>query len=298
MSKIELSLGPNFFNWSNEKLVDFYARIADEAPVERVYIGEVICGKRMPFNDKVWPEIYERLANAGKTVVFSTIALPVTVRDRKSISALSEDGELVEANDIAGVHKRSGQPFVGGPFLNIYNEQTAKVLMNLGMETFCPPVELPMKSVEAIAQALPDLTIELFAFGRLPLAVSGRCYHARAHKLHKDNCQFICDRDPDGMDVTTLDDQKFLAANGIQTLSHSVQAITMNRDELLTKGIGRLRLSPQDIDMLAVIEIYRDLVDGKIESAEAEARLQGLPLPGALANGYVTGKPGHLWQAD
>lgn len=100
------------------------------------------------------------------------------------------------------------------------------------------------------------------------------------------------------MDVTTLDDQKFLAANGIQTLSHSVQAITMNRDELLTKGIGRLRLSPQDIDMIAVIEIYRDLVDGKIESAEAEARLQGLPLPGALANGYVTGKPGHLWQAD
>ncbi len=298
MSTIELSIGPNFFNWSNDKLVDFYARIADEAPVERVYIGEVICGKRMPFNDKVWPEIYERLANAGKAVVFSTIALPVTVRDRKSINALSADAELVEANDIAGVHKRSGQPFVGGPFLNIYNEHTAKVMMNLGMETFCPPVELPMTSVEAIAQALPDLTIELFAFGRLPLAVSGRCYHARAHKLHKDSCQFICDRDPDGMDVTTLDDQKFLAANGIQTLSHSVQAITLNRDELLTKGIDRLRLSPQDIDMIAIAETYRDLVDGKIESTEAEARLQAQKLPGALANGYVTGKPGHVWQAD
>lgn len=298
MNNIELSLGPNFFNWPNDKLVDFYARIADEAPVERVYIGEVICGKRMPFNDKVWPEIYERLADAGKTVVFSTIALPVTVRDRKSITALTEDAELVEANDFAGVHKRSGQPFVGGPFLNIYNEQTAQVLVNLGMETFCPPVELPMKSVETIAKALPDLTVELFAFGRLPLAVSGRCYHARAHKLHKDSCQFICDRDPDGMDVTTLDDQKFLAVNGIQTLSHSVQANTLNREELLAKGIGRLRLSPHDIDMIAVAKIYRDLVDGKIDSPEAEALLREQPLPGALANGYVTGKPGHVWQAD
>ncbi|SDR21947.1 U32 family peptidase [Pseudovibrio sp. Tun.PSC04-5.I4] len=298
MSKIELSIGPNFFNWPNDKLVDFYARIADEAPVERVYIGEVICGKRMPFNDKVWPDIYERLIDAGKTVVFSTMALPVTVRDRKSIAALSEDADLVEANDIAGVHRRSGQPFVGGPFLNIYNEETAKILVNLGMETFCPPVELQLKFVETIAKALPDLTIELFAFGRLPLAVSGRCYHARAHKLHKDNCQFICDRDPDGMDVTTLDDQKFLSANGIQTLSHSVQAVTLNRDELLSKGIGRLRLSPHDIDMIAIAEIFRDLADGKIDGSEAEARLQAQSLPGALANGYLTGKPGHLWQAD
>lgn len=298
MSKIELSIGPNFFNWPNEKLVDFYARIADEAPVERVYVGEVVCGKRMPFSDKVWPEIIERLESAGKTVVLSTMALPVTVRDRKSINALAEAGELVEANDLAGVNTRSGQPFVGGPFLNVYNEHTAKVLMDLGMETLCPPVELPMKSVDTIGKALPDLTIELFAFGRLPLAVSGRCYHARAHKLHKDNCQFICDRDPDGMDVNTLDDKTFLAANGIQTLSHSVQAITLSQDELLAKGIGRLRLSPHDLDMIEIAKIFRDLADGVIDGDEAKARLEGQPLPGALANGYLTGKPGHLWAAD
>ncbi len=59
-----------------------------------------------------------------------------------------------------------------------------------------------------------------------------------------------------------------------------------------------MRLSPHDIDMIAIAEIYRDLVDGKIESGEAVARLQTQQLPGALANGYVTGKPGHLWEAD
>ncbi|WP_310621562.1 ubiquinone anaerobic biosynthesis protein UbiV [Flexibacterium corallicola] len=298
MKKIELSLGPNFFNWPNEKLVDFYARMADETDFDRIYIGEVICGKRMPFSDKVWPQIIERLLAADKTVVLSTMALPVTVRDRKSIASLSEMDLLMEVNDINGLARRAGSPFVGGPFLNIYNEGAAKALMDRGMETLCPPVELPLTSTKTIAEALPELTIELFSFGRLPLAVSGRCYHARAHKLHKDNCQFVCDKDPDGMDVNTLDDQEFLAANGIQTLSHSVQAITMESQELKENGIGRLRISPHSFDMLAVNHIYRDLVDGKISGKDARAKLEELPLPGKLVDGYIGGKPGHLLAAE
>ncbi|MDX5592214.1 ubiquinone anaerobic biosynthesis protein UbiV [Pseudovibrio sp. SPO723] len=298
MSTVELSLGPNFFNWPNEQLVDFYARIADEAQIERVYVGEVICGKRMPFSDKVFPEIIERLQAAGKTVVVSTLALPVTVRDRKSIVELCEWDGLVEVNDFAGVAKRKGKPFAAGPFLNVYNEGAAQTLVNMGMESVCPPVELPMTSIETIAKAVPDLDMELFAFGRLPLAVSGRCYHARAHKLHKDSCQFICDRDPDGMDVTTLDDEIFLAANGIQTLSNTVHATALTKDELIDKGVKRLRLSPHSLDMVAVINIFRDLAEGRIDGEECAARLRALPLPGQLANGYLTGKPGHLWLVD
>mgnify|MGYP000529376250 CR=1 FL=1 len=47
------------------------------------------------------------------------------------------------------------------------------------------------------------------AYGRLPLALSGRCYHARAQGLHKDSCQLVCDRDPDGLAVRTLEGQDF-----------------------------------------------------------------------------------------
>ena len=260
MSKIELSIGPNFFNWPNTKLVDFYARIADEAPVERVYIGEVICGKRMSFSDTVWPDIVDRLTRAGKTVVRSTIALPVNMRDRKAISALCHSDGLVEANDLTGVSKRSGKPFVGGPFLNIYNENSAKVLMDLGMETLCPPVELPLKSVETIAKALPELTLELFAFGRLPLAVSSRCYHARAHNLRKNGCQFVCEKDPDGMDVTTLDNQTFLAVNGIQTLSHNVQAVTKTKDDLIAKKLVVCAYRPTILTWLRLLKFIATLL--------------------------------------
>ncbi|WP_068083668.1 ubiquinone anaerobic biosynthesis protein UbiV [Polycladidibacter stylochi] len=298
MQKIELALGPSFFNWSVDYLHDFYARIADEAPVERVYIGEVICGKRMPFNDKAWPQVIERLERGGKQVVFSTIALPVTKRDRVSIHDLCELDMLVEVNDMAALAQRAGKPFAVGPFFNVYNEGAAQALIERGMETLCPPVELPLASVATIAKACPDLTMEMFAFGRLPLAVSGRCYHARAHKLHKDSCQFVCDKDLDGMDVDTLDNQQFLAANGIQTLSHSVQALTLSAEEWHAQGIGRLRLSPHDIDMVQVARDYRALLDGEIDSSELEARLKAMPLPGALANGYIAGKPGHVWAAD
>lgn len=39
MTRVELTLGPVFFHWSNDRLRDFYRRIADEAPVDRVHIG-------------------------------------------------------------------------------------------------------------------------------------------------------------------------------------------------------------------------------------------------------------------
>ncbi len=44
----ELTLGPVLFNWAPERWRDFYFRIADEAPLDIVYLGEVVCFKRAP----------------------------------------------------------------------------------------------------------------------------------------------------------------------------------------------------------------------------------------------------------
>ncbi|MDB4273646.1 U32 family peptidase, partial [bacterium] len=88
MSRISLTLGPVFFHWPVDRLLDFYRRMADEAPVDRVHVGETVCGKRMPFTDAAWPDIVDRLERGGKEVVFSTLAAPATVRERRSIEAL------------------------------------------------------------------------------------------------------------------------------------------------------------------------------------------------------------------
>jgi len=292
MSSIRLTLGPLFFHWSADRLRSFYDRVADEAPVDRVHVGEVVCGKRMPFSDPAWPDIIERLERGGKEVVLSTLAAPSTVRERRAVEELCADGRLVEINDITALPARSGKPFVTGPFLNVYNEATARFLVRQGARTICPPVELPLATIGAIAKGCPEAEFELFAFGRLPLALSGRCYHARLHGLHKDSCQFTCEQDPDGLAVDTLDGQSFLAINGVQTLSAQVQAALFDPAEFAAHGVRRLRLSPHGCDMVEVARTYRELVERRIEPNEARFLLSCLDLPGQMVDGYVRGEAG------
>ncbi|MDJ0929854.1 U32 family peptidase [Breoghania sp.] len=180
----------------------------------------------------------------------------------------------------------------GRPFVNVYNEGTVRLMAARGARTICVPVELPLASLTTMAQNCPDIEFEAFAFGRLPLALSSRCYHARLHGLHKDSCRFICEQGPDGLEVYTLDGQPFLAANGIQTLSYGVQAFCPTAQEAKGAGLSRLRLSPHTVDMVAAGDVYRALLDGKIEPAEALNRLRGLNLPGELVDGYPHGKAG------
>lgn len=293
---MELTLGPLFFNWPAERLRTFYARIADEAPVDRVYLGEVVCGKRAPLLAEALLDAAERLARGGKEVVWSTLALPASRRDRKANSSLAADGgELVELNEFGGLTQRAGQRFVAGPFLNVYNESAAEALARRGCVRWCPPVELPLAWISTVAHAVPSLEVELFAFGRVPLALSGRCYHARAHGLNKDSCQFVCERDPDGMDVKTLDAQPFLAVNGVQTLSHAVQVVASTPQALRAAGISALRLSPHDVDMVRAAELFRDFLDERSGADALTAGLKALGLPGGLANGYLSGEAGHRW---
>lgn len=292
LTRIGLTLGPLFFHWPADRLRNFYNRIADEAPVERVHVGEVVCGKRMPFSDPAWPEIIERLERGGKEVVLSTLAAPATVRERRAIGELCADGCLVEINDITALPARSGRPFVAGPFLNVYNEATAHFLMRHGAATICPPVELSLQTVGTIAAACPETEFEVFAFGRLPLALSGRCYHARLHGLHKDSCQFTCEQDPDGLAVDTLDDQPFLAINGVQTLSAQVHAVLADPADLVALGIRRLRLSPHGCDMVEVARTYRTLIEGRQDAEGARFLLSCLDLPGTLVDGYARGEAG------
>lgn len=288
----KLTLGPVFFHWSAEKLADFYRRIADEAPVDRVHVGEVVCGKRLAFSDPVWPDVIERLEQGGKEVVLSTLAAPANVRECKVVRELCHDTRLVEINDLTALPSRRGQPFVAGPFINTYNEATARYLIGQGALTICPPIELSLATIGGIAKACPEAEFEAFAFGRLPLALSGRCYHARLHGLHKDSCRFTCEKGPDGLAVDTMEGQDFLAINGVQTLSNQVHAACPAPERLAALGIGRLRLSPHSCDMVQVARIYRDLLDGHEDAEGAQFLLSCLDLPGRMVDGFLHGKPG------
>jgi collagenase-like PrtC family protease len=296
-ARLELTLGPVLYNWPNDRWRDFYARIADEAPVDRVCIGEVVCSKRMPFRDGVLSAVLDRLQRGGKQVAYATLALPTTAREMRIIRDIVESGFPVEANDIATVHLLAGRPHLIGPFLNIYNEAALALHVGLGATRICLPPEMPLHAIQSLAA---EGGVEVFAFGRAPLALSARCYHARAHGLAKDACRFVCDRDLDGMEVSTLDGTPFLAVNGVQTLAHVVTAATRQVGDLQRAGVASLRLSPQTCDMVRVARTFRDLADGRIDGDEATAVLAYLAFPGPLSDGYLRGLPGvrRLAEAD
>lgn len=294
---MELTLGPIPFHWSAEARRGFYARIAEEAPVDTVYLGEVICSKRAPFHERDLHETAERLERAGKTVVISSLAEIMLRRERKATEGLcaGEDGRAVEANNAAALLHLNGQPHRVGPYMNVYNEETMAFLAGRGATHFALPAELPRDAVAVLgerAQAL-GVGLEVQVFGRASLALSARCYHARAHGRTKDNCQFVCEEDPDGMPLDTLDGRGFLTVNGIQTMSRSYMNLAEAVPEMAGLGVTALRLGPQWQDMVAVAHIYRDLADGRIAPAEATARLETLTMGVSFSDGFWWGEAGY-----
>ena len=297
----KLTLGPCLFNWAPEKWRDFYFGIADEAAIDSVYVGEVVCSKRAPFFEPVIPEVVERLMDAGKEVVFSTLALIMTEREMEGVRAIADpDAELfVEANDVSAAALLKGRPHVIGPFVNVYNEGTLAYLARQGATRLCLPGELPSESIEVLTKGKPDgLDMEVQVFGRLPLAISARCYHARHRGLTKDNCQYACGDDADGMELDTLAGDPFVAVNGTQTLSFTCCNLSAEMAEMADMGVEWFRLSPHDTNMGAVARLYRAVLDGEMDPAEMDAKLQDLVPDMPFSNGFYHGVEGEVFTAS
>lgn len=288
-----LVMGPVLFNWAPDKLADFFARVAEEADVDRVHVGEVVCSKREPFFADRLPEVIERLQRAGKTVVVDALALPTLKRERQSIAdVIGLDGVEIEINDMTPLGlMAAGRRFAVSPLVNVYDEGTLGVLARRGAWSVALPFELPFASIERLAAEGDRLGVEIqvHAFGRLPLAISGRCYHARIHGLAKDSCQFVCGQDPDGLEVDTLDGEGFLAINGVQTLSHECVAVLDETERLIDAGVSAFRLGPHDCDMVQVAAIFRARLAGAISAEEARARLGETGLRPPLGRPMMSG---------
>lgn len=292
-----LTLGPLLYHWTADAWRDFYLRIADEAPVASVYLGEVVCPKRAPFTLPHYDVVIARLRAAGKEVAYSTPALIADERDWALLSgAIAMNDALVEANDVAALSLLIGRPHAVGPYVNVYNEATLARLASDGAIRVTLPVELPSASIAKLAEtANPEIEmpeIEVQVFGRWPLAISARCYHARAYGRSKDACLYACGEDPDGLPVETLDDKPFLAVNGVQTLSCSYGCLVRELPVLKELGVKWFRLSPQRVDMVAVARLHEEVLGGRIDGDEAWRTVQHLAGPVPLSNGFFHGQEG------
>jgi collagenase-like PrtC family protease len=295
-----ITLGPVLFNWQSDRWRDFYFRIADEAPVDAVYLGEAVCSKRVPLFDDSYDAVVERLVAAGKTVIWSSLSEVVTKADRDLIEQICQKPNVaIEANDGAALAYLRGRAHHIGPFMNVYNERTAAFLAGRGAVNFCLPPELPAMAIATLCGAMRDLavTVEVQVFGRQSLALSARCYHARALCRTKDSCRFCCEQDPDGMVLKSVDGRPILAVNGIQTLSYPYLNLIRELPALQMMGVSRFRLSPHGIDMVEAAAAFRGVADGVLSIEEGASRLDAIKPDAPFANGFYYGEAGHRWHA-
>ena len=286
-----LSLGPVQYYWPYDDLKEFYRQVAD-SPVDVVYLGETVCSKRRLFRFDDWMQTANELAEAGKEVVLSSMALLESESELKTLRRIcANDRFRVEANDMAAGHLLStaGLAFVTGPTVNIYNSHSLKLLADRGLFRWVMPLELSKTALQSIMSGAPDgVETELFAYGRMPLAMSARCYTARAHKLPKDDCQYKCIDYPDGLTLNTREDEAFLAINGIQTQSAQTHNLLPELADIRQLGVDLVRISPQSRHTMNIIQVF----DRALNGIQTENDVLDELMPVGPCDGYWYEMPG------
>ncbi|MBP6095932.1 MAG: U32 family peptidase [Methyloversatilis sp.] len=301
-TRIALTVGPVLYYWPRRTLLDFYAAVAESA-ADTVVLGEVVCSRRHEMKPDDWLALARDLATCGKEVVLASQALLESAADLRGVHRWAQqDDFMVEAGDASALRALAGRPFVLGPHINIYSQPALLEHARLGAVRWVAPVELGLDALSLInprqapvaggPQNDIPIATEVFAFGRLPLAFSARCFTARHFHLNKDDCAFRCIEHPDGLQLDTGEGEPFLALNGIQTQSAALHCLIGDGPALRTAGVTRARLSPTSQGFTEVINLFERVFNHGADARAAAAVLDALSLPGGLVNGFAHRRAG------
>ncbi len=301
-SRIRLTVGPVLYYWPRKTLIEFYGQVAD-SPADTVVLGEVVCSRRHEMKHEDWIALARELASCGKEVVLATQALLDSEADLREVRRFAAQDEfLVEAGDASALRVLAGRPFVLGPHVNVYSQPALAEHARMGAVRWVAPVELSLEAIGLInppadpvrggPAADTPIDSEAFAFGRLPLAFSARCFTARHFHLNKDDCGFRCIEHPDGLLLSTTEHEPFLTLNGIQTQSAGQQCLIGDGAALRAAGASRVRLSPVAQDFGTVLGCFERVLNQGADAAEARSELAALSLPGGLVDGFAHRRPG------
>ena len=279
---MKFSLGPVQYFWPKAQMQQFYQQAADSS-IDIVYLGETVCSKRRELKLADYMELAHMLREAGKQVCLSTMTLLEAPSELRELRKYVENGEfLIEANDVGAISLLQEQslPFVAGAAINCYNQHTLRRLVGMGMNRWVMPVELSQQWLSSILQqsVITDIrdcfTTEVFAFGHLPLAWSGRCFTARSENRSKDQCELCCIKYPQGRKVNSQDGSQIFILNGIQTQSgHRYNLI--NQLPTMQGLVDIVRLSPEVEGTFSWLDKFKANINGQAPQALAATDSNG-----------------------
>ena len=291
---MQISLGPLQYYWTRERVFSFYEEIA-RSPVDIVYLGEAVCARRHLLKFPDWVEISAMLRAQGKQTVLSSQALIEAESDLNNLRRIvAQDDHLVEANDFGAVRLLSQQkrPFVAGPYLNVFNPPTLETIASVGATRWVAPIEMSGAVLSELQAGRPaGMQTEVFAYGRLPLAFSARCFTARHFNLQKDACEFKCESYPQGLELRTRDGKPFLNLNGTQTQSILTYDLIGEIDDMRAMGVDVLRISPQPEHTVQVIAAFAARIAAPPGATAGIPTTAGTHATG-WCNGFWHGKAG------
>ncbi|MBI5047804.1 MAG: U32 family peptidase [Deltaproteobacteria bacterium] len=300
---MQLTLGPILFDWKKEELLRFYDEVAD-MPVDRVYLGEVVCAKKRGLSVEDLEKIGKKLEKAGKEVVVSSLAVVSNEEELKLVRDIANLPFAVEANDMSMFNivrsqesevRSQNKEIIAGPHITTYNVPSIEFLKSIGVNRVVFPVELSRDSVNHCIQNT-GIDAEIFAHGKVPLAFSWRCYTSRAYGLNKTNCQYHCKQHPDGMPLKTIEGEPTFTINGTSVLSAQTYTLVEVIEDLQAIGVNAIRISPQYQHTKKIVDVFRKRLDGMIGPDEGLALLKDTS-PLGFCNGWYWGKAGKEYLA-
>ena len=96
---MKLSLGPPQYFWPRERALAFY-REAVRWPLDIIYLGETVCSKRRELGTGDWIALAQELADSGKQIVLSSLALIEAESELGALAAQCLDRRIPDKKTI------------------------------------------------------------------------------------------------------------------------------------------------------------------------------------------------------
>ncbi|MBT41491.1 MAG: U32 family peptidase [Idiomarina sp.] len=292
---MQIALGPILYFWPKAKVKAFYRQVAESDTIDRVYLGETVCSKRRELGLEDYLQIAHELRESGKQVCLSTMTLLEAPAELAQMTKYCDNGEFeVEANDVGAIPylREHGVNFTVGSAINIYNHEALRRFVDMGMNHWVTPYELSQQWLTDILKQPRISSVrslfqtEVFAFGHMPLAWSGRCFTARSENRPKDQCELCCIKYPQGRTVKSQDGKQVFVLNGIQTQSGSRYNL-INQLPTMKGLVDRIRISPQPEGTLQWVDRFKANMSGDnpIALTQGESNGYWLQLAGMVKAG-------------